>query len=61
MDDPDVIVCVHGDADGLAENPVIGERLGPSEIDFEARRKDRGGVRGGEEGHASEQVETHGD
>jgi hypothetical protein len=61
MDDPNVIVCVDGDADGLAENPVIGEMLGPSEIDFEAWRKDRGGVRGGEEGHTSEQVEMHGD
>jgi hypothetical protein len=61
MDDPDVIVCVDGDADGLPENPVIGKRLGPSEIDFEARRSDRGGVRGGEEGGTSEQVEMHGD
>jgi hypothetical protein len=61
MDDPDVIVCVDGDADGLAENPVIGERLWPSEIDFEVRRKDRGGVRGGEEGHTSERVEMHED
>jgi len=61
MDDPDVIVCVDGDADGLAENPVIGERLRPSEIDFEAWRKDRGRVRGAEKSHTSEQMEMHGD
>ena len=38
MDDPDVIVGVDPDADGLAEHPVIRQRLGPQRIHFEARR-----------------------
>jgi hypothetical protein len=38
MDDPDVVARVHGDADGLPENPLVGERLRPERIDFEARR-----------------------
>jgi hypothetical protein len=38
MDDPDVVVCIDPDADRLSEHPVIGHRLGPQRIDFEARR-----------------------
>ena len=38
MDDPDVILRVGRNADGLAENPVVGQRLGPERIHFKARR-----------------------
>src|SRR5207244_109857 len=38
MNDVDVIVLVDADADDVAEDPVIGHRLGPHRIDFEARR-----------------------
>ena len=38
MNDPDVILGVGRDADGLAENPMIRERLRPVGVDFETRR-----------------------
>jgi hypothetical protein len=44
VDDPHVILRVDGDADGLAEDPVVGEGLGPEGIDFETRREDGGGL-----------------
>ena len=48
MDDPDVIVRIDPHADGLAEHPVIGQRLRPQRIDFEARRLHAGlRLRGG--------------
>ena len=40
MDDPDVIVGVHPDADRGAENPVIRQRLRPQRVHFEPRRLD---------------------
>ena len=41
VNDPDVILRVDRDANGLAENPVIGQRLRPHRIDFEAGRHGR--------------------
>src|SRR5207302_3616039 len=38
MDDPDVVLLVDPDADRHAEQPVIGQRLGPQRIDLEDRR-----------------------
>ena len=35
MDDPDVIEFVDPDADGPAQQPVVGQRLRPQRIDFE--------------------------
>ncbi len=43
MNDPDMILRVHRDADGLAHDPMVGQRLGPQRIDLEARRGDGGG------------------
>ena len=41
MHDPDVIALIGPHADGVAEHPVIRQRLGPREVDFEARRLHR--------------------
>ena len=38
MDDPDVIALVDPDADRIAEQPVVGQRLRPERIHLEARR-----------------------
>jgi len=40
MDDPHVILRIHRHPDGLPKNPMIGQRLGPQWIHFEARRHD---------------------
>ncbi len=40
MNDPDVVVGIDPHADGLAEHPVIGKRLGPKRIDLEPGRHD---------------------
>ena len=40
MDDPEVILRVDAEADRLAHDPMIGQRLGPHRIDFELRRGD---------------------
>jgi hypothetical protein len=37
MNDPHMILGIHRHADGLAQNPMIGQRLGPQGIHFEAR------------------------
>src|SRR5262249_40604386 len=37
VDDPNVILSIHRNADSLAENPVIREGLRPQRIDFESR------------------------
>ncbi len=37
MDDPNVILGIHGDADGLPHDPMIGQRLGPHRVHFEPR------------------------
>ena len=42
MNDPDVIVRVHRDADDGSEHPVVRQRLGPHRIHFEPRRLDAG-------------------
>jgi len=46
VNDPDMIVGIDKDADGLSEHPMIGHRLRPHRIDFEARRL-HCGLRGG--------------
>ena len=38
MDDPDVVLAVDGDAGDLAEDPFVGQRLGPVRIDGELGR-----------------------
>src|SRR5882672_7089811 len=38
VDDPDVVLLVDPDADRHAEQPVVGQGLGPQWIDFEHRR-----------------------
>ena len=38
MDDPDVVLRIDREADRLAEDPVVGQRLGPQRIHFEPRR-----------------------
>ena len=43
VNDPDMILRVHRDADGLAHQPVVRQRLGPQRIDFESRRGDGSG------------------
>jgi hypothetical protein len=40
MDHPDVIAGIDGETDGLADHPVIRQRLGPHRIHFEARGLD---------------------
>ena len=35
MDDPHVVLRIHGQTDGLPEHPAVGQRLGPERIDFE--------------------------
>ena len=47
MDDPDVVLRIDRHADGLPENPLVGQRLRPERIDFEPRRPDGGGFHGG--------------
>src|SRR2546427_8638064 len=41
MDDPDVVLLVDPDTDRHAEQPVVGQGLGPQRIDFEHRRLHR--------------------
>ena len=47
MNDPDVVLTIDRNANGLAEDPMIGERLGPHGIDFKSWRLNRGGLDGG--------------
>jgi hypothetical protein len=46
MNNPNVILGVHGDADGSADNPMVGKRLRPHGINFEARSLDARSFRG---------------
>jgi len=46
MHDPDVVLGVHGDADCLADHPVIRERLRPHRIHFERGHLNRGSFHG---------------
>lgn len=48
MHDPDVVLTVHRDARHLAEDPVLGKRLGPERLGLELRHVLRQG-RGGEQ------------
>src|SRR5204863_9061828 len=43
MDDPDVILRIDRYANGLAEDPVVRQRLRPQRVDFKPRRHDTGG------------------
>src|SRR4051812_44809564 len=45
MDDPDMVLLIHPQSDGPAQQPVIGQRLGPQRIDFEHRRLNRAALR----------------
>jgi hypothetical protein len=47
MDDPHMVVRIYGHADGLAEDPVVRERLGPHRIDFKPGRGNGCGLDGG--------------
>src|SRR4029077_14263751 len=38
VDDPHMVARVDGDAGDLAEDPVVGQRLGPGSVDLEAAR-----------------------
>ena len=44
MNDPDVIVRIDGQADGLADDPMIRQRLGPERIHFEPGRHHGAGM-----------------
>ncbi len=48
IDDPDVVVGIGPDSDGLSEHPMIGKRFWPHRVHFEARRLHAAfGLRGG--------------
>ncbi len=42
MNDPDVIPRIDGDADGLTEDPMVGQWLPPERVHFKSGRLDRG-------------------
>jgi hypothetical protein len=42
MDDPDMILSIHADANCHTENPVIRQRLRPQRVDLEPRRLNSG-------------------
>ncbi len=44
VNDPDMTLQVGRNTDRLAENPVVGQRLGPIGVHFEARSHHRSGV-----------------
>ncbi|MBN9554766.1 MAG: hypothetical protein J0H61_08850 [Alphaproteobacteria bacterium] len=46
MDDPDIVVLVHVQPDGVAHQPMVGQRLGPERIDLEFRHHDVAGILG---------------
>ena len=52
VDDPDVVAGVDPHADGVAEHPVVRQRLGPERVDLVARRLRRALDAGG--GHVVE-------
>jgi len=45
MNDPDILLIIHPHADGPAEQPVVGERLGPQRVNLEHRRDHGGALR----------------
>src|SRR5712692_10310805 len=47
MDDPDMVLGVHGYTDGHAEDPMVGKRLRPKGVHFKLRRLDTGSSDGG--------------
>jgi hypothetical protein len=40
MDDPDVVLSVHGHTDGHAKDPMVGKGLRPEGVHFKLRRVD---------------------
>src|ERR1700739_3376675 len=46
MDDPDIVLCVYGDTNGHADDPMVRQWLGPHRLDFEHRHLHRGGLHG---------------
>jgi hypothetical protein len=63
MDNPDVVVRIDRDADGLAKQPVVRQRLGPHRVDFEPRRLgSTGGMYDGallEQGRSDSESDKH--
>src|SRR5216683_4174415 len=63
MDNPDVVLGVHGYADGHALDPMVGKRLRPEGVHFKLRRFDGGGSDGGsffeDGGNDAESGEKH--
>ena len=47
MNNPNVVLGVHRDANGRADDPMVRKRLWPQRIDFKLRRFDAGGSDGG--------------
>ena len=47
VDNPDVILGVDGDADDVADDPMVGKRLGPEWLYFEARGLHSGSLNDG--------------
>src|SRR5215472_13372738 len=43
MKNPDMVLAIHGDADTVAQDPMVRQRLRPHRIYFEHRRLDGGG------------------
>ena len=47
MNDPDMVVGIGGDADHVAHDPVVGQRLGPHRVYFESWRQSSGRLNNG--------------
>jgi hypothetical protein len=47
MDDPDVVLGVHGYANGHTLDPMVGKRLRPKWVNFKLRSFDGGSSDGG--------------
>ena len=37
LNDPDMVLGIYGNAGGLSDDPVVGQRLGPCSVDRESR------------------------
>jgi hypothetical protein len=62
MDDPNVVLGIDSHSDGLAQDPVVREGLGPSQIGLEAGGDDAGGVGNSQEnGSACHRGRFHAD
>src|SRR5207247_8542846 len=47
VNNPDIVLSIHRYTDGLAENPLVRQRLRPERVDFEPRRLYTGGFDSG--------------